>query len=77
MPFPTLTTDTELIQDTHSWVSGCLLVARFLRIDLMVSGSNPPLAKLSLRVSRQLSVISGVAIPGCGQIERKDVGTAR
>ena len=36
-------------------------MVRFLRIGLMVSGSSPPSAKLSLRMrSRQLSVIPGV-----------------
>ena len=51
----------------------------FLRIDPMVRGSNPPSAKLSLRVrkNRQLSVIAGVGITRCGHIERKDLETAR
>ena len=51
----------------------------FLRIDPMVSGSNPPSAKLSLRgrKNRQLSVIAGVGITRCGHIERKDLDTAR
>ena len=53
-------------------------MVRFLRIDLMVSGSSPALAKLSLRVrreSRQLSVNPGVGITRCGHIERKDLDT--
>ena len=51
----------------------------FLRIDHMVRGSNPPSAKLSLRVrkNRQLSVIAGVGITRCGHIQRKDLETAR
>ena len=42
----------------------------------MVSGSDPPSAKHSLKSeeSRQLSLISGAGITRCGHIERKDLG---
>ena len=49
-------------------------VVRFLRIDPMVNGSNPPSAKLSLRVI--LSVIPGVGIMRCGHVKRKDLDIA-
>ena len=51
----------------------------FLRIDPMVSGSNPPSAKLVLKSAEccQLYVIPGVGIMRCGHIERKDLDTAR
>ena len=43
---------------------------RFLPIDPMVSGSNPPSFQLSLRA------IAGVGITRYGHIERKDLDTA-
>ena len=53
-------------------------MVNFLRIDSMVSGSSLPSAKLSLRVNRVASfIIPGVGITRCGQIERKDLDTAR
>ena len=51
---------------------------RFLRIDHVVSGSNPPLAKLLLRVRRVASsVIPGVGITSSRHIDRKDMNIAR
>ena len=53
---------------------------RFLCIDPKVNGSNPPLAKLSLRprlvrVGTSLYLQAGIA--RSGSIERKDLDTAR
>ena len=53
-------------------------MARFMHIDLMVSGSSPPSTKISIRVkSLQLSVIPGVGITKRSHIERKDQDIAR
>ena len=56
-------------------------MARFLRIDPAISGSNPPSVKLSLRVrneeSRHLFVVAGVRITRCGHNEVEDLDTTR
>ena len=47
-------------------------------IDHMVSGSNPPSAKISPRVRRVASSVSpGVGIARCCQIERQGLETSR
>ena len=53
-------------------------MARYLRIDPMASGSNPPSAKLSFRVG-ELSALSNSRRRNheCGHIERKNLDTAR
>ena len=49
---------------------------RFLRIDPMISGSNPTSPKLSLRVGRVASsLIPSVGITSCCHTERKDLNT--
>ena len=53
-------------------------MVRFLRIDLMVSGSNPPSVNLSPAVRRvACSVIPGVGITRCSHVEQKDLDIAR
>ena len=53
-------------------------VARFLPIDLIISGSNLPSAKLSLIVRRVIiSVITCVRITRCSNIEGEGLDTAR
>ena len=47
-------------------------------MDAIASPLHPPSAKLSLKVkSCKLAVISGVRIPRCIDVERKDLDTAR
>ena len=50
-------------------------VVRLLRTDPMISGSNPPSAKIFAKSEqiRQLFVIPGVGIARCGHIARKDL----
>ena len=54
-------------------------MARFLRIDPAISGSNPPSVKLSLRVRNEesLFVVAGVRITRCGHNEGEDLDTTR
>ena len=52
-------------------------MVRFMFMDAMFSGLNPPSSFTKIEESRQLSVIPGAGITRCGHIERKDLDTAR